>query len=140
MHPMTKVVQWNSKEFKGRQEEIWLLMNRNQPSCICLQEVILENDKYNLERLYKFYATTPPGRRSKGGTAVAIKKDITQKRLNIRKTIQVVSLEVYLIGKGKRTVYFIYLLSTEEDMRELLGQILTDTIHYGEVNKAQKGE
>ena len=57
---------------------------------------MLEKDKYNLEREYKFYATTPLGQRSKGGTTVAIKKKITHKRLNIRTTIQV--------GNGKRTV------------------------------------
>ena len=44
------------------------------------------------------------GQRSKGGITVAIKKVIKHKRLNIRTTIQVVALEVYLIGKGKRTV------------------------------------
>ena len=66
------------------------------------------------------------GRRGKGGTVVAIKKDITHKTLNIRPTIQVVALEVYLIGKGKRTVCSIYLpltdQVTEEDMRNLLEQ------------------
>ena len=53
---------------------------------------MLENYKYNLGREYEFFATTSPGWRSKGGTAGAIKKDITHKRLNIRTTIQVVAL------------------------------------------------
>ena len=70
---------------------------------------MLENDKYNLGKEYKFYVTTPWGRRSKGGTAVAIKKDITHERLNIKTPIQVVVLEVYLVGKVKRTVCSIYL-------------------------------
>ena len=61
---------------------------------------MLESNKYSLGREYEFVAT-PPGQRSKGGTAVAIKKDITHKRLSGRTTIQVVALEVYLIGKGK---------------------------------------
>ena len=39
---------------------------------------MLEKDKYNLVREYEFYATTPQSQRSKGGTAVAIKKEITQ--------------------------------------------------------------
>ena len=51
---------------------------------------------------------------------VAIKKEITHKRLVIRTTIQVVALEVYLIGKGKRTVCSICLPTTnqvtDEDM------------------------
>ena len=83
---------------------------------------MLENDKYNLGREYKFYATPSPRQRSKKGTAVAIKKEITHRRLNIRTTNQVGTLEVHLIEKGKRAVCSIYLPPTdqvtEEDMRE----------------------
>ena len=68
----------------------------------------------------------PPGQRSKGETAVAIKKEITHKVLNIRTTIQVVSLEVYLVGKGKRAVCFIHFpltnQVTKENMKDLLEQ------------------
>ena len=78
------------------------------------------------------------GRRSKGGTAVTIKKDITHKRVNIRPTIQVVALEVYLLGKGKRIVCSIYLPPTdqvtEEDMRELLEQLPAPMILLGDFN------
>ena len=48
---------------------------------------MLENMKYNPEREQKFYSTIPLGQRSKGRTAVAIKKEITHKRLNIRTTL-----------------------------------------------------
>ena len=76
--------------------------------------------------------------RSKEGTAVAIKKEITHKRLNIRTTIQVVALEVYLIGKGKRTVCSIYLPPTdqviEEDMIDLLKQLPAPRILLGDFN------
>ena len=81
---------------------------------------------------------TPPGQRSKGGTVVAIKKEITHKRLNKRKTIQVVALEVYLIGKRMRTVYSIYLPPTdqvtEENMRDVLEQLPTPMILLGDFN------
>ena len=66
----------------------------------------------------------PPGQRSKGGTVVAIKKDMTHKRLNIR--------------KGTRTVCSIYQPSTdqvtEEDMRELLEQLPAPMILLGDFN------
>ena len=54
-----------------RHEDVRLLMNRHQPSCICLQEVMLENNEYNLGQEYKFHETIPLGRRSKGGIAIA---------------------------------------------------------------------
>ena len=48
------------------------------------------------------YATIPSGQRSKGGATVAIKKEISHKRLNIRTTLQVVALEVYMTEKRKK--------------------------------------
>ena len=51
-------------------------MNRFQPTYTCLQEVMLENVKYNLGREHEFYAIIPPGQKNKGGFAVAIKKEI----------------------------------------------------------------
>ena len=48
------------------------------------------------------------------------------------------ALEVYLIGKGKRTVCSIYIPSTdqgiEEDMRYLLEQLLAPVILLGDFN------
>ena len=52
---------------------------------------MLENFRYNQGREHIFYAT---GQRSKGRTAVAIIKEITHKRVNIRTTLQMVALEV----------------------------------------------
>ena len=98
-HSMTRIVWWNCKGLRARHEEVQLLMNKFRPSCICQQEVMLENVRYNLGREYKFYAKIPPGQRSKGGAAVAIK--IAHKRLNIRTTLQVVA-QVYMAGKRKR--------------------------------------
>ena len=62
---------------------------------------MLENVKYNLGREYEFYAIIPLGQRSKGGTAIAIKKERAHKRLIIRTALQAVVLEVYMICKGK---------------------------------------
>ena len=84
---MSRIVQWNCKRIRVRHKEVRLLMNRFQLSCICLQEVILENVKYNLGREYDFYATSTLGQRSKGGTAVAIKKEMTHTRRIIKTTL-----------------------------------------------------
>ena len=83
---------------------------------------MLENVKYNLGRDYNFYGTILLVQRSKEGAAVAIRKYTVHKRLNIRKTLQVVPLEVYLIGRPpdmsttNRSNQVI-----EENMRYLLG-------------------
>ena len=64
---------------------------------------MLENARYNLGRECACYARIPPDKRSKGGTSVAIKKEIARKRPNIRTILQI-GLEVYLLGKRKRTI------------------------------------
>ena len=74
---------------------------------------MLENVKYNLGREYEFYAIFLQGQRSKGGTALAIKKEKVYKRLNIRTALQAVVQEVYMTGEGKRTICSIYLPLTE---------------------------
>ena len=74
MHPITKIVQWNCKGLKAIHEEVRLLMIKRQPSYICLQEVMLENDKYNLGREYEFYATTPWVRETREGLQLQLRK------------------------------------------------------------------
>ena len=71
---MTRIIQLNCKGLRARLEEVKLLINRLQPSCICPQVVMLEIVKYNLGRGFEFYAISPLGQRSKGGAAIAIKK------------------------------------------------------------------
>ena len=102
---------------KGREEE---------------KECIL---KTLLRREYEFSALVPPGQRSKGWTAIAIRKEIPHKRLTIRITFHVVALRVYLTRRG---ICSIYLLSTEqkweEDMRNFLYHLPTHMIMMGDFN------
>ena len=74
MHSMTKIVQRNCKGQRARHEEVQLLMNRHQYSCIYLQVVMLENNKYNLGRKYKFYATTPWVGEAREGLQLQLRK------------------------------------------------------------------
>ena len=71
---MSRIIQWKCKGLMARYKEVWFLMNRFQPSCLCLQEVMLDNVKYNLGREYIFYATIQPGQRNKRRTIVEIAK------------------------------------------------------------------
>ena len=67
-------------------------------------------------------------KKSKGAATVVIKKEIAHKKINIR-TLQVVALEDYMVGKRNRTICSIYLFLmdqvTEEDMREVIKQLST---------------
>ena len=44
---MNNVLQWNCKGLRARHKEVRLLINKIQPSCICLQEIMLDNPEYN---------------------------------------------------------------------------------------------
>ena len=94
---------------RAKLEVVWLLINNMQPSCICLQEIMLNNPNYIIDRKYDLYATILPGQRNKGGAAIAVRKDIPHSRLNIRTTIQAIALEIQPMGKSKRTLCLIYL-------------------------------
>ena len=98
---MNNMLQWKCKRLRARLEEVWLLINKMQPSCICLQEIMLDNPKYNIDRKY--------WQRSKGEAAIAVRKDIPHRRLNIRTIIQAVALEIQPMEKSKRPLFSIYL-------------------------------
>ena len=74
IYSMSKIVQWNSKGLKARHKEVQLLMNRFQPSCMCLQEVMLENVKYNLGREYKFMQQSLLVKKARDEPQLQIKK------------------------------------------------------------------
>ena len=46
---------------------------------MCLQEIMVNNPEYNIHRRYNMYSIIPLGKRSKSGTAIAIRKDILHK-------------------------------------------------------------
>ena len=52
LYLMNRIVQWNCKSLRATHKEVLLLMNKFQSSCICLEEVMQENVKYNLETEY----------------------------------------------------------------------------------------
>ena len=85
---------WNYKVISARHEEVWVLMKKIQPSCVCLQK------SCNLESDMEFYATARLNQKSRGGTAIRIRKK-THKILIIIRTIRVVVLEVYQTRKRK---------------------------------------
>ena len=102
---MTRIVQWNCKGLRVRHVEAKFLMNRSQPFCICLQELMLEKVKYNLEGEYKFYVIIPLIQRSKGGTAIAIKKEIEYQKLKYKNGHSGGGSESLHDRKRKRTIY-----------------------------------
>ena len=134
---MRRIVQWNCKGPRARHEEVELLMNKSQPSCICLQEVMPENVKYNLVKEYKFYAIILPVQRSKGGTAIAIKKgNSTQKTKHMNGPSDGGSGTLHDSERKKDNMLNISIdLVMDKDMRDLLEQLPTPMIHYGEARK-----
>ena len=69
---MGNIIQLNCKGLGARHEEVQVLMNKIQPNCICLKELMLENNEYSIGREYKGFATIPPDQRNKESTAITI--------------------------------------------------------------------
>ena len=135
---MRRIVQWNCKGPRARHEEVELLMNKSQPSCICLQEVMPENVKYNLVKEYKFYAIILPVQRSKGGTAIAIKKgNSTQKTKHMNGPSDGGSGTLHDSERKNDNMLNISTpsdLVMEEGMRNLLKQLPSPMILLGDFN------
>ena len=66
---------------------------------------MIENVNYNLGRKYDFYAIISLSQKSKREIAIAIKKEIAHKRVNIRTAFQAVALKIYMTEKGQYTQY-----------------------------------
>ena len=62
---MCNILQLNFKRLKLDMKKY--LINKNRPSCICLQEVMTDNSKYNLGRKYKFMQQSLQAKEAKVG-------------------------------------------------------------------------
>ena len=96
-------------------------------SCLNIPNVIQEDNMNFIQQ--------PPGQRSKGGTAIAIRKEILHKRLTYRTILQVVAREVYLVGKdnNKLNISLPNRPSEGRRQRELLNQLTTPLILKGNI-------
>ena len=89
------ILQWNVKGVRARRQEISLLLNEQNPSCLCLQELKLPtNSQYSINNQYKSYMKLPNDNNElpRGGTMVAVKHTIPHTLLQINAPLRAVAI------------------------------------------------
>ena len=137
---LNKIIQWNVNGYRSRQQELSLILHEEDPSCLCLQELKIQNEHQhvNLNNLYKTYIKLPDNENniSKGGVLVAVKTSIAHTHLPLITTLQAVAVS-FPTGKLK-SVCSIYLppnvnIETEH-LDDLVEQLPKPTLIMGDFN------
>ena len=93
---LNKIIQWNVNGYRSRQQELSLILHEEDPSCLCLQELKIQNEHQhvNLNNLYKTYIKLPDNENniSKGGVLVAVKTSIAHTHLPLITNLQAVAV------------------------------------------------
>ena len=134
---MNKVLQWNVRGVRARQQDISVLIKEHNPSCLCLQELKLPNTQYNVGSLYKSYLKLPNDNEiPKGGTLIAVKTTIPHQPILLNSNLQAVAVS-FTSGKLK-SLCSVYLPPneqiTEDQMGELIDQLPMPTLLVGDLN------
>jgi len=124
-------LQWNCRGFYANISNIVELVDRYNPVCMALQELILGRN--NVFAYQGYHSMHSPGR---GGAGLLIRKDTHFTKINLRTTLQAVAATLYM---GKQyTVCSIYIPPnyplTKEEMEELLQQLTQPFMLLGDFN------
>ena len=119
--------------------ELSLLLEEQNPSCICLQELKLSNNNvpYNINKYYKTYIKLPDNNLvPKGGSLIAIKNIIPHNQIPLNTDLQAVAVS---FPSGElRSICSVYLPPndpvTEDDLRNLTNQLPKPTMIVGDLN------
>ena len=136
---MNRIIHWNCRGLQARYEEVKVLINEENPDCICLQETQLNNHHYKISNLYNTYHHIEIGEnRAKGGTCISVKTNITHNRIPIITTLQVVAIEIQTPANNLKSIASIYLPPqhhiTETELTEVIEQLPQPTLIVGDFN------
>ena len=131
------IIQWNCRGLKPNLDEINLLIQKNNPLAICLQETYLkETDKITFKNysLYSSYSTN--AERATGGTSILLHNDSPHSRINLNTNITATAVSVS--AHKTITICSIYLspstLINQVDLDKLLDQLPTPYLLLGDFN------
>ena len=135
---MNRILQWNVRGIRPRQQDISVLIKEQNPSCLCLQELKLPNNtQYNVGSLYKTYLKLPNDNEiPKGGTLIAVKTTIPHHPIQLNSNLQAVAIS-FTSGRLKSlcSIYFPPNEQiTEDQISELIDQLPMPTLLMGDFN------
>ena len=132
---MNNIIQWNIQALNTHFSDLKILLNRYNPSCVCLQETLIRNrifppSGYNI-------ITSNPTRDDdhERGTAILIKNDIFHQPINLNTNLQAAAAKVN-IGKIFTicSIYLPHIPCTKEDLITLINQLQPPFLLLGDFN------
>ena len=91
-----KIIQWNLNEFYNRLEYLQLLIDKEQPEIICLQETNFKGLSSGKLKNYKAFAKNRSTVHANGGVAIYIKDTIHSREIAITSNLGIVAIKVML--------------------------------------------
>ncbi len=112
---MFTVLQWNCRGLRANWEELLLLLQKFQPSVVCLQETMVGPLSPHPPAGYKaFYSPHDPAQGYHGGSAIFISSSLTFTVLPLNSPLEVVAGRLHL----QRTfTFYLLLLHSQENRR-----------------------
>ena len=90
------ILQWNCRGLKHNIPELQLIITETNPIAICLQEIKLNTEKFEL-RGYSAYHQIYSKKIACGGTSIFIKTNTPHRKININSPIQAVAIRFTLV-------------------------------------------
>ena len=129
-------MQWNIQAIYTHFNDLKYLLNKHNPTCICLQETLINNRPIYPPSGYSILTSTPTRNDNhERGTAILIRNNIFHKQINLNTNLQAVAAKVYI--DKIYTICSIYLPHTEitkRDLSQLINQLQPPFLILGDFN------
>jgi hypothetical protein len=134
----SSIMQWNCRGLRANYNELELLLSRQQPSAVCLQEIQLPTDYALNIRGYSVYKKCAVGNAAQpvGGVSVLVPNKIAHSEITINTTLQAVAVRIS--SPKPITVCSIYLPPNStwnsNDLLNLTTQLMPPVLLLGDFN------
>ena len=91
------ILQWNCRSIKANFEELTLLINKQKPVAVCLQETFLkDSDKFQLKYHSCYFKNFTDNDKASGGVAVIVNNSIPHHFVRLETTLQAIAVNISL--------------------------------------------
>ena len=130
------IVQWNIRGYRSNYQEMNILINRQKPSILCLQETQMGLNETPVPSGYSFLGDPNGPPRLGEGTAMLIRKDIAFHKIDINSNLKVMAIRAQL--SKKYTVCNVYINPEERIARrqilDVYQQLPKPCVFLGDLN------
>lgn len=133
---MADLIQWNCRGYYANLRDLRLLIENNNPKCICLQETMLGNKTPQSPKGYTTVYSQPEDPTPGNGLAIAVDNSVSYNHWNLNTTLHAIAVQVQL--SRKYTICNIYVKHdetfNEQQMNNLISQLPQPFIITGDFN------